>query len=308
MEIRFVLTDVFTDRPFGGNQLAVVPDARGLSGAQMQAVAREFNFSETTFVLPPADHGNTRRVRIFTPATELPFAGHPNVGTAAVLAATGELGATDRPLRVAFEEEAGLVRVDIDAREADRPWAELTAPNAPVLGGESDPAALAGALALDPADVVAASHPPRFASAGVWFLIAELRGRDALARATPDAGALAALPGAAEAAGNVFVYTRDTGDAEADIRARMFAPGMGVPEDPATGAAAAAVAGLFGALDAAPEGEAAFTIAQGVEMGRPSRIRATAEKRGGAVVAARVGGTAILVGDGRLQVPGDPGA
>lgn len=305
MDIRYVIADVFTKQPFGGNQLAVLPDARGLSDGLMQAIAREFNFSETTFVLPPEDPANTRRVRIFTPADELPFAGHPNVGTAAALAAGGDLGATDRPLKVAFEEGAGLVRLYIDARGDGAPWAELTAPQAPAVGAETDADAVAAALGLATEDVLVDRHPPRLASAGVPFVVAELGNCAALARARPTAAALEALPGVGEARGSVFVYTRETGDGAADVRARMFAPSLGIPEDPATGAASAALAGLLGPLAGTPEGEVGITIAQGVEMGRPSLIQVTAELRDGAVATVRVGGRTVIVGEGRLALPDD---
>ncbi|HKI73501.1 MAG TPA: PhzF family phenazine biosynthesis protein, partial [Pseudomonadales bacterium] len=178
MKYSYYTCDVFTDTRFGGNPLAVVVDAVGLSDVQMQRVAREFNYSETTFVLPP-EHGQTRRVRIFTPVEELPFAGHPNIGTAFVLGATGGSDAS----RVVFEEPAGLVGIDM-VRESGRVVScELKAPQALTLGKTAAPADVAHALSLDEADIVTGTHSPITASVGLGFLMVELADRDALARA-----------------------------------------------------------------------------------------------------------------------------
>jgi trans-2,3-dihydro-3-hydroxyanthranilate isomerase len=296
-----VLVDVFTDRLFGGNPLAVLPDARGLSDRRMQQITREFNFSESTFVLPP-ESGHTRRVRIFTPTQEIPFAGHPNVGTAFALAETGELGDLAAPFEVTFEEKAGLVPIRIE-RHGDAIACELTAPEPLKLGEPLPVAEVAAALSLRPEDLDTHAHPPRTASVGLPFVMARLVNREALARARSNAGALDALV-ARRVTPDIHFYVRcEKGLDEFDVRARMFAPLDGVPEDPATGSANTALAALLASLDPKADGELRYRIAQGVEMGRPSLLEARVEKRGGAVTAARIGGTSVLVGEGWIEVP-----
>jgi trans-2,3-dihydro-3-hydroxyanthranilate isomerase len=297
MRYRFLTCDVFTDTRFGGNQLAVLPAASGLSDRRMQQIAREFNFAETTFVLPP-EAGHTRRVRIFTPATEVPFAGHPNVGTAFVLAVTGELGPLDGPTRIVFEERAGLVPVTIE-RRAGIIRCELSAPERLTVGRSLEVGTLAQAVSLRPEDVVLRTHPPQVASVGLRFLFAELRDRAALERARPMVDRLEALARDGMTP-DVLLYTRS--DDGFDLRARMFAPLDGVPEDPATGSANVALGALLASYDPAPDGSFRWRIAQGVEMGRPSVLEVVAEKRDGAVVEARVGGTSVLVSEGEIEV------
>jgi trans-2,3-dihydro-3-hydroxyanthranilate isomerase len=297
MRYRFYTCDVFTSTRFGGNQLAVLPDAQGLSDRQMQQIAREFNFAESTFVLPP-EQGHTRRVRIFTPTTEVPFAGHPNVGTAFVLATVGELGPIGTPTTVTFEEKAGPVPVTIRQREGTL-WCELSAPERLTLGKAVSPESLASAVSLAAAEVVTSTHPPQVASVGLPFLMAELRDRAALERARVDTPGLEALR-AQGVTPDVHLYVR-SGD-EFDLRARMFAPFDGVPEDAATGSANCALAGLLSHYDASRDGTKSWRIAQGVEMGRPSLLEASADKRDGVVVAARVGGASVLVSEGFIEV------
>lgn len=298
MRYRYTLCDVFTETRFGGNQLAVLPEAEGLSDEQMQQIAREFNFSETTFVLPAAA-GHTRQVRIFTPSAEMPFAGHPNLGTAFVLAATGELGEIDGSTLVTFEEKAGLVQISIHQQPGGSIWCELEAPQRFSLGKATSAESLATAASLGPDDVITRTHPPQVASVGLPFVIAELRDRAALERARPRIEGLEAL--AAEGLPpdiHLYVHSAD----EFDIRARMFAPLDGVPEDPATGSASCALAGLLAHHDEAADGGFRWRIAQGVEMGRPSVLEARAEKKRGAIVATRVGGACVLVAEGTLEV------
>lgn len=294
---RYCICDVFTDTRFGGNQLAVLPDARGLSDAAMQQIAREFNFSETTFVLPP-EQGHTRRVRIFTPRAEMPFAGHPNVGTAFALASAGEFGPLDQPLTVTFEERAGPVPVTVERLADGMIRCELRAPEPLSLGPLVPPEVLAPAVSLAPDDIVARTHPPRVASVGLPFVFAELRDRAALQRARPN---LAGVDGvvALGVVPDIHLYVR--GDDGFDLRARMFAPLDGVPEDPATGSANVALAALLASLDPSADGVLRWRIAQGVEMGRPSLLEATAVKRGGEVVEARVGGGSVLVSQGWIE-------
>lgn len=284
-EWEFVTIDVFTDRRFGGNPLAVFPDARGLSDGDMQALAREWNYSETTFVLPPADGAHTARVRIFGPAHELPFAGHPNVGTALVLAAR-----MDAPPDVMlFEEPAGLVRVGLSMRDG-APMATLEAPVPLQLGPEVPVALLAACAGLHTCQVLTGTHPPVVASVGLGFAVAEVA-PDALASIIPDTGAfrqaLAVAP-SREGGFALLAYCRD-GDA---VRARMFAPLAGIPEDPATGSAACALAGLLLSRTDIPEHR--LTIRQGVEMGRPSLLHAHAARTADGIRAG-VGGGAVIV-------------
>src|SRR5436190_7411617 len=219
---RYITVDVFTDRAFGGNPLAVVLDAGGLSTEQMQAIATEFNYSETTFVLPPADRGNDANVRIFTVRAEIPFAGHPNVGTAFVLATQAANG----PARLKFEEKAGLVPVEILTGQGGVTGAELTAPKLPELMSQAGAAQAAACLSLAASDIRSDCHPPQVASVGLPFLIVELATRDALRRAKPDAAAFAStMPGLGCDA--IYFYTRDVPGAEQplDLQARMFHPG-----------------------------------------------------------------------------------
>ncbi len=299
MRYRYFLCDVFTDRLFGGNPLAVLPEAAGLSDRQMQQIAREFNFSESAFVLP-AEAGHTRRVRIFTPATEVPFAGHPNVGTAFALARAGELGPLDAPAMVTFEEKAGLVPIRIERREGGAIWCELAAPEKLSLGKAADAAALAAAVSLSPDDVVLRTHAPRVVSVGLPFLVAELVDRAALERARSHMPGVEALREQGLVP-DVHLYVRSAD--EFDIRARMFAPLDGVPEDPATGSANCALAALLAHHDPRDDGNFGWRIAQGVEMGRPSVLEARAQKEDGAVLDAWIGGTSVLVGEGWLEIP-----
>lgn len=297
MGYRYYICDVFTDTRFGGNQLAVLPEAQGLSDRQMQQVAREFNFSETAFVLP-AEQGHTCRVRIFTPAVEIPFAGHPNIGTAFVLAATGGLGPVDASLTVTFEEKAGLVPITIHRRQGTL-WCQLSAPERLSLGQTVPAEVVAAAVSLAADDVVVTTHQPQVASVGLPFLMTELRDRSALERARINGQGFDALA-ARGVVPDVHLYVRSSD--EFDIRARMFAPFDGVPEDPATGSANCALAGLLSHYDGARDGTASWRIAQGVEMGRPSVLEASAERRDGAVVATRVGGASVLVSEGVIEV------
>ena len=299
MRLRYLHCDVFTDAIFGGNPLAVLPDARGLSDAQMQRIAREFNFSETSFVLPP-ELGNTRRVRIFTPSIEVPFAGHPNVGTAFALAVSGELGPLAGVRTVVFEEKAGLVPVTIERRAGGAIACELSAPEPLSVGKSVSPETLAAAVSLEARDVRTAVHAPTAFSVGLPFLFAELVSREALERARSDPAGVDALVAAGVPA-DVHLYVR-SGD-DFDLRTRMFAPKDGVPEDPATGSANVALAAALAHFDAKPDGAFRWRIAQGVEMGRPSVLEARVEKRGGAVVEARIGGTSVLVAEGWMEVP-----
>lgn len=297
MRYRFLICDVFTNQRFGGNQLAVLPEASGLSDAQMQQIAREFNFSESTFVLP-SRIGCTRRVRIFTPAAELPFAGHPNVGTAFVLAAIGALGEIGAATTVTFEEGAGRVPVQI-RREGDGFRCVLSAPEALSIGKAVDVPLVANAISISPADVVTVTHPPQVASVGLPFLFCEVASREVLGRARVNLNAFELFAPQGVPA-HVLYYAR--GADGFDIRARMFAPMDGVLEDPATGSANCALGAMLAHYQRGADGTFALRIAQGVEMGRPSVLMAEADTRDGRVVAARIGGDSVMVGDGYLEV------
>ncbi|HEV2673179.1 MAG TPA: PhzF family phenazine biosynthesis protein [Aliidongia sp.] len=305
MRRRYVTVDVFTDRPFGGNPLAVVLDAGGLSTAQMQAVASEFNYSETTFVLPPDDPAHTAKVRIFTPRTEVPFAGHPNVGTAFVLARQAQDVST-LPERLVFEEAAGLVPVRL-LREGDHiVGAELTAPERLSRRSQVTPAEAAACLSLVPSDIRTVGHPPQVVSVGLPFLVVEIASRTALRRAKSDLSAhedLLPLDGA----DCIYLYTKD-GEADGatvNLDARMFSPLDGIPEDPATGSAAAALSGLLAELGSESDFDATYRIVQGVDMGRPSLLVARASKRRGVVDTIRVGGHCVGMMEGSFLLRGE---
>lgn len=295
MQREFVTVDVFTDRRFGGNPLAVFPDGTGLTSAQMQSVAAEFNLSETTFVLPAKSASHTAEVRIFTPKAELPFAGHPNVGTAFVLATRGTPGDT-----LIFEEKAGLVRMDLLRDGTSVIGAALTAPQ-PLTRGEGVPVeVVAAACAIEASDIETARHRPCVVSCGTKFIFAELNSPRALVKAQPRTEVFARhFP--VDGATGIHLYLRDGTDG-IDIRARMFAPLHGVPEDPATGSANVALAGLLAHL--APESDLSLQlrIAQGVEMGRPSLLEASAEKRRGIVTETRIGGGCVAVMSGTIEI------
>ncbi len=298
MRYQYFLCDIFTDTRFGGNQLAVLPNAEGLGDEKMQKIAREFNLSETTFVFP-AEAGHTRKVRIFTPTTEVPFSGHPNIGTAFALATSGEFGEIGSTMQVYFEEKAGLVPVSISKSPGKPLICRMAAPEKLSLGAITTPQSLAAAVSLDPSDIITDTHHPTVASVGLPFLFTELKDRDCLRRAEIDPKKLHALVREGGSA-NIHLYVR-SGD-DVDIRARVFAPLEGVPEDPATGSANCALAGILSHHDEAPNGRFQWRIAQGVEMGRPSVLYAEAKKENGTVVKTAVGGACVLVAEGFITV------
>jgi trans-2,3-dihydro-3-hydroxyanthranilate isomerase len=298
MKYRYYICDVFTETQFGGNQLAVLPEADGLSAQLMQQIAREFNFSETSFVFP-AKGPHTRHVRIFTPAREVPFAGHPNVGTAFVLAAIGELGEIKSPLAITFEEEAGVVSITIDASDGKVQSCELAAPQSLSIGKTIPVETVARAVSLDSKDIVTKTHQPQLASVGLPFLMVELKDRAALERARINLDGFEALK-AENIMPDVHLYTRVSDGV--DVRARMFAPFSGVPEDPATGSANCALAGLLAHYNEQSSGNFRWRIAQGVEMKRPSILVGRAEKKNGVVQATWIGGSAVLVSEGFLHL------
>lgn len=295
----FWTLDVFTEQRFAGNPLAVVGEAGGLETVEMQAVAAEFNLSETVFVTGLDRAAGRASIRIFTPRRELPFAGHPTVGTAILLARQGLGQVVEGRRRLILDEMAGAVPVELTEGGAGAGHATFVVPGAASAGAALDPALVAPVLGLEAADL--AGLAPRRAGHGVDFLMVELAGLEALGKVR--LGATATWPKALVAAGlenGVYLFTRATDDGA--IRARMFAPFFGIPEDPATGAAAAALAGLLATTAAGADFESGWRIVQGVEMGRPSTIDIRATKRGGRVERVTVAGSAVLVSEGRLQV------
>jgi trans-2,3-dihydro-3-hydroxyanthranilate isomerase len=303
MQRRYITVDVFTDRAFGGNPLAVVLDAGGLSTSQMQAIASEFNYSETTFVLPPQDGAHDAQVRIFTVTNEIPFAGHPNVGTAFVLATQ----ASQPPARFLFEEVAGLVPVDILKKEGKPVGAELTAPQALKKLTSFSPTDAAACVSLSAAEIRTDRHVPQIVSVGMAFLVAEVASRDALRRAKPEPAAFSSVLSSDGAVG-VYIYTRDVPPAEkpCDLQARMFFPGSGgLSEDPATGSATVAAAALLADLSGERDGELKLRVGQGVDMGRPSLLLTRVRKENGVIASAHVGGACVQMMEGTFRLAGD---
>lgn len=300
MEYRFHTADVFTDKTFGGNQLAVLPDARGLSDAQMASITREFNLSETVFVFPPEDSRSTRRIRIFTPGSELPFAGHPTVGCAYVLAATGEIAVTADETLIVLEERVGPVPVLIRARDGIPVFTQLTAAKIPEKGDyKYDVEEIAAMVSLESSDIDTENGNAIEAwSAGVPFVFIPLRSLDALGRARISLERWEKTLRDSWAT-EPFLFVEYDGA----YRARMFAPNLGIPEDPATGGACAAFGGYIAARTEITEGTLRHTVHQGVEMGRPSRIEVEVDVAAGGVKAVRVGGASVLVSSGTLFVP-----
>ena len=299
---RYVTADVFTDTPFGGNQLAVFPDARGIPEHRLQDVTREFNYSETTFVYPPADRKNTRRVRIFTPGSELPFAGHPTVGTAHVLAAIGDIPLDGETTSIVLEEGVGPVPVSIRAHGGTPVFAQLSVAKLPeVLSPPPEREAIARALGLGEDELLDEAWAPQALSCGVPYVFVALRDRASVARASLRMEAWASAFEGAQTK-EVFVFAREGERPGSDIRGRMFAPGLNVPEDPATGSAVAALAGFLVARDSRRDGVLRWRVEQGFEMGRPSILELEADVRAGSVAGVRVGGATVLVCEGMMEI------
>lgn len=295
VRLDYVTLDVFTGHAFGGNPLAVIADARGLTDAEMQAIAAEFNYSETTFVLPPVDARAVALVRIFMPSRELPFAGHPNVGTAFVTAAKGELFGQRLGDGFLFEEKAGLVQISIQREHGAVAGATLVAPEALAIGRSVAAEIVAGCIGLERGDLRTEDGFPVVASVGLPFLFAELKDRDALARSRPAVAFAQQLAGSGSDAIHLFVREGTR------VAARMFfGSGGGVIEDPATGSANVALAALIAERLPARDAELALEICQGEEMGRPSRLEARAVKRDGRIERAEIGGRCIEMMRGRL--------
>lgn len=302
MRARFVTVDVFTDRRFAGNPLAVFPDASGIDPVLMPAIAREFNLSETVFVLPPDDPRHTRRARIFTPGSELPFAGHPTVGTGWLLAHLGLVPLTGDRTDLVLEEGVGPVRVTVFADNGRPVRSELGVAKLPEKGpAPAGVADLAAMLSLEASDLAGAPHASEAWSCGTPFLFVPLRDRAAVGRARLRADVWDRVAAAGGAAG-VFVFAADPELDGSDLRARMFAPNLGVGEDPATGSAVSALGGYLAERDGTRDGTRRWVIEQGFEMGRPSLLELSVDRKAGGITDVRVGGPTVFVSEGEIEL------
>lgn len=301
--MRYITLDVFTATPFGGNQLAVFPDATGIPEEWLLPITREFNFSEVTFVYPAKDAAHTRRVRIFTPEKEMPFAGHPTIGTAAALALVEGVLGDAKTGQLKLDLKIGTVPVDVRIEGEALAWAELSAAKMPEIG-PSVPTlnTMAEILGLEAKDLVGGQLSPQAVSCGYPFLLVPLKSVDAVQRARVRVD-LWEQTLKRSWAPEILVAARDADAGEHHWRARMFAPGINVPEDPATGSAIASFGGWLALKDPKADGEFSQTVHQGIEMGRPSLLEVRATKVGGAVTAVKVAGRALLTGEGRLRLP-----
>ncbi len=299
---KYYWCDVFTEEKFGGNPLVVFPDARGVSTQQMQKIAKEFNLSETVFVLPPENPQNFCRLRIFTPNNELPFAGHPTVGTAYVLAAIGQIPLENEVTKIIFEEGVGDIPITIFSQDKKPFYTQLTAAKLPEIGS-APPSIdiLANLLSLEITDFLQADDYPQAISCGVPFLFIPLVNRDALKRAKLNQEIWQKFL-AEYWAPHIYIFTYETELSDSHIRARMFAPALGIVEDAATGSAATALAGYLGFRNSFQEGILKWQIEQGFFMGRPSILQVEADKKAGKITQIRVGGASVLFSQGNIYL------
>ncbi len=303
MRLQFHTLDVFTDRRFGGNPLGVVHGADDLTPQEMQSVARELNLSETVFVMGPVNPAHSAKIRIFTPEREVPFAGHPTLGTAVLLA---ELRAPflngERDAIIALEQPIGLVRVGVRLRSGEAPFAEFDAPRLPVKAGTlASRDQLAEALGLLPREIGFENHTAMRFSAGNTFAYVPVTGLEAIERAGINNAMWRVVFPDREVDG-VYLYTRQCVHKASNFHARMFAPQLGVPEDPATGSAAVGFAGVVNEFDDLPGGSHKRVIEQGYEMNRPSRIVLTLIVEGDCLDTIRIGGNAVRMAEGTIAV------
>jgi len=296
MKYAFHIVDVFSSTPFGGNQLAVLPEAAGISTEGMQNIAREFNFGETTFVLPMNDPANTCRVRIFTPRTELDFAGHPSVGTACALVMKQHVELRD-PIRLILEENAGPVTVDVAQRNGGFHGRLTLSAKIEAPAGAPSPAELAAVLSVEPAEV----NQVFFAGVGVPFCFAQVNSNEVVDRAAINRAAWAATLSRAWSP-HIFFFAGNLQDG-GKLYARMWAPALGVEEDPATGSACAALVGVMASKHDFDGTAYQLSIQQGVSMGRRSEIEAEARKSGSVVTSVSVGGATVWIASGEIEVP-----
>ncbi|MDV4157373.1 MULTISPECIES: PhzF family phenazine biosynthesis protein [Rhizobium] len=302
--LSYVTVDVFTSTRFEGNPLAVISDARGLSDAAMQKIATEFNYSEVTFVLPPGDPQNSARVRIFTPTMEIPFAGHPNVGTAYVLGRQAEIFGKLVGDTLRFEEKAGIVEVSLKREGGRVAAAAIRAPQPLTIGDTIAAQTVASCVSIDPGAIVNTTHAPVFVSVGLNFAVAEVNGLEALAAARPNLAGFQAAAGRQTTSGHdfsLFLYVR-TAENPWKIRARMFAPLDNVPEDPATGSASAALGAYLVSLAPEADMNVRINIEQGIEMGRRSVITLDVVKSDGIVTDVVISGGCVSVMRGEISL------
>jgi len=298
MEYKYFICDVFTRTKFSGNQLAVFPEAQDLSNRQMQQIAREFNFSESTFVLP-SQSGHTNEVRIYTPDREVPFAGHPNIGTAFALSKDGQFGDLNEPIEVSFEEKAGIVPVKISRDDSGDIYCELSPPEALSIGRTVPISLIAGILSLEVSEISTSVHPPIVASVGLPFLFVEVSTASSLVKASINIAELHTLT-KNHLPTYIHAYCRNTNGF--DLKARMFAPLDGVPEDPATGSANCALIGLLSSYAQKDNSTKKWLISQGTEVGRPSILHGRTEKYANHESSIYIGGHSVLVSEGTLTV------
>lgn len=303
MALKFYTLDVFTDRRFGGNPLAVVLDADVLSSEQMQSIAREFNLSETVFVLASERPAHSAKMRIFTPMSEVPFAGHPTIGTAALLAELkSPLHNGEQDALVVLEQGIGTVRVGARTRPGAAAFAEFDAPKLPAEAGVLPPNdVLAAGLGLIPSEIGFENHKPLCFAAGNTFAFVPISSIEAIRRARVN-GAHWERAFEQQGVVGVYLYTRQCEHTNNAFHSRMFAPQVGIPEDPATGSAAVGLTGIVHHFDRLPDGTHKRIVEQGYEIGRPSEIVLTLVVEGGKLTSVRIGGSAVRVSEGTLQV------
>lgn len=302
MRYQFFTADVFTDKMFGGNQLAVFPQASGLDAKQMLQITKEFNYSETVFVLPPRDPAHTRLLRIFTPAQEIPFAGHPTIGTAFVLASIGQIQLTGDESKITLEEGVGAVPVLISMRHGKPYFMKLTSAKLPEYGPKPPSLEdIAVCLSANVSDINFDSFEPEAVSCGMPFLFIPIKSLAAIRRARLNLQVWEEKL-AGYWAPHLYLFTNETELPETSFHVRMFAPASGVAEDPATGGAAAAFGGYLGIRDFRKSGTLRWTVEQGIEIGRPSILKVETEKQDGNIVTIQVGGCAVMVSEGFMEI------
>ena len=303
MNLVFHTCDVFTNRAFAGNPLAVIPEAAGLNTRQMQAIASEFNLSETVFMLPPADPRHDLRLRIFTPSTELPFAGHPTVGAACMLAHLGRVSVADNTVDVLVEEAVRTLPVSIRRTGEHCYFAQFSAPRG---ADYFDPAPsiedIATVLSLDPLRICTDRNPPRIVSCGVPFLCVEVTGLTEMRAIHVNTAHWTDRLGGADAP-SIYVFTRETLNDDCHLHVRSFPFNLGIAEDSATGSAATALGGYLGDTASVVSGTLTYRLEQGFEMNRPSLIDIEIDRHDGRTTAIRVGGESVPIMQGTLTFP-----
>jgi len=294
----YLVCDVFTEKLYSGNQLAVLPNAEGLTDAQMQQIAREFNYSETAFVFN-TNHNFYKKLKIFTPLNEVPFAGHPNIGTAFALTSLGQFGEIKNPKRVTFEQKAGLVEIEISIDNNGKIFCELKAPEKFSLGTEIPVDLIASAISILPSQIITDTHLPCVASVGLPFVFVELRNSDILKKAKINIEGFEQimLTGIQP---SLYLYVK--GNEKFNILSRMFAPLSGVYEDPATGSAGCAVSALLAYHHHSNSEIFTYTIGQGFEIRRKSVLKSRVVKEDSSIKSAWIGGNAIISCRGKITV------